>query len=228
MGSNHNTNEVSRTRQNAQDGKKGESTLNNLIKSSTDPKVQELRGQIEELKKKRAVLVARMRESQYRLGYKTAEKEAIAKLVEMERQKAKSSHAKENMVKLKRLRHSIEFKISTESLSLAQERAMAMKIGEINAQIEEALKLERLTRKHGLVSGDIEKYQKTLNEVVTQITELDGKLDVLYAGIRSALGIQKRRPKSQVQAPKQKQQSQEINLEDIVVIKKKEDKQSSQ
>lgn len=156
-----------------------------------------------------------------------AEQEAIGKLVEMEKKKEKSQRPGENIGKLKRMRHSIEFRISTESLSLPQEKAMIRKVGEINAQIEEALKLDRLERKRGLVSKDVETYQKVLGESVAKLTELDGKLDVLYSEIRRALGVHRRKAKTTMQREqpsKSHQKSQDINLEDIVVIKKKEDK----
>jgi uncharacterized coiled-coil DUF342 family protein len=202
-----------------------------MIKTSTDPEVQKLKVEIDLLKRQRSEFVAKMRESQYRLNYKVAEKAAIAKLIELEKQKAKASQGREALSKLKRMRHSIEFKISTESLSLAQEKSMVRKINELNAQIDESLKLERLERKRGLVGSDIETYQKALESVVKSITETDAKLDVLYSGIRKALGIRKRRPKEAQQqqargAPRpQQKQNQEINLEDIVIIKKKEGKQ---
>jgi len=196
--------------------------LNNMIKESTDPRVQELKKEIEAIKKQRGELVSRMRESQYRLNYKNAEQQALVKLVEMQKAKEQGK-AKENIGKLKRMRHSIEFRISTESMNLQQEKSMVRKIEEVNALIEEALKLERLERKRGLVSKDIEMYQKTLGEVVAKITELDAKLDTLYSEIRKSLGIQKRRPKvmGEKRPQPKPQKNEEINLEDIVVIKKK-------
>ena len=200
-----------------------------MIKNSTDPKVQELGKQIDVLKRQRAALMAKMRESQYRLNYKKSEQEAIAKLIEMEKQKGKGQ-SREGLAKLKRMRHSIEFKISTESLSLAQEKSMVRKINDLNAQIEEGLKTERLERKRGLVSKDVEMYQGSLNEVIKSITGLDAKLDELYYSIRKALGIRRRAKAAQQQggAPKPQLKQQEINLEDIVVIKKKEGKPQAQ
>ncbi len=169
-----------------------------------------------------------MRDSQRRLAYKMAEQEAIGKLIEMEKKKDKGN--RENIGKLKRMRHSLEFKISTEALSLAQEKMMVRKVGEINAQIEELLKMDRLERKKGLVSKDVETYQKTLSEVVAQVTELDGKLDALYSEIRKALGVHRRKPKTAMhkeEGSRPHQKPQDINLEDIVVIKKKDVKESA-
>ncbi len=203
----------------------GGSTLNNMIKSSADPKVQELGMQIELLKKQRASQMAKMRESQYKLNYKKSEQDALAKLSEIERQRG-DRQGIEALSKLKRLRHSMEFKIATESLSLAQEKSIARKISEVNAQIEMALKHERFKRKMSLVSKDIEVYQSALNDIIKSIMETDAKLDELYSAVRKALGIHGRRPRTAQQhgehrpAPKQ----QEVNLEDIVIIKKKDGK----
>ncbi len=200
-----------------------------MIKNSTDQKVQELGKQIDVLKKQRATLMGKMRESQYRLNYKKAEQEAIAKLIEMEEKKSKGK-SRDEMAKLKRMRHSMEFKISTESLSLAQEKSMARRISEVNAQIEEGLKTERLERKRGLVSKDIEAYQSSLNDVIKSIMELDVKLDELYSSIRKALGIRRRSGAAPKQggAPQPRPKQQEINLEDIVIIKKKDAKPAQQ
>lgn len=200
-----------------------------MIKNSVDPKVQELGKQIDALKKQRAALMGRMRESQYRLNYKKAEQEAIAKLIEMEEKKSKSL-GRDEMAKLKRMRHSMEFKISTEPLSLAQERSIARRISEVNAQIEDGMKTEKLERKRGLVSKDIEAYQNSLNDVIKSVMELDAKLDELYSSIRKALGIRRRfgaSPK-QAGAPQPRPKRQEINLEDIVIIKKKDAKPAQQ
>ncbi len=201
------------------------STLNNMMKSSTDPKVQELSKQIELLKKQRAVQMAKMRESQYRLNYKKSEQEAIAKLSEMEKKRGEGQGA-ESLAKLKRLRHAMEFKISTESLSLAQEKSVARKVSEVNAQIEVALKSERLKRKMSLVSKDIDAYQSALNDLIKSITETDTKLDELYSAVRKALGIQRRRPRAAQQQGERKpvHKQQEVNLEDIVIIKKRDTK----
>ncbi len=205
----------------------GAQTLGSLIKNSEDVRVQELKKQIDLLKKQRSDQMGRIRECQRRLSYKSAEQEAIIKLAEMERQKEKPGKMAPDMGKLKRQRHALEFKVSTEAPSLAQEKAFIRKISELNAQIEEGVKLERMERKKGLVAKDIVEFQTRLNALAAEIAQTDAKLDELYSSIRKILGVRKQRPREQQgqSQPRPKQQRQaEINLEDIVVIKKKEAK----
>jgi uncharacterized coiled-coil DUF342 family protein len=120
----------------------------------------------------------------------------------------------------------MEFKISTEASSLSQERDIVRKINEINQELGEALASVRLERKTGFVKGDIEEYKKSITEINGKIQELDNKLDSLYANLRKVLGIGMWQNKQQQMKPKRTQQPvQGINLEDIVVIKKKDSKQ---
>ncbi len=197
-------------------------TLGSMIKSSTDPKVQELRVQIDALNKKRREVFGKMKDVQRRLNYKTGELDAISKLSEMEKKQLKEIP---DISKLKRQRHMLEFKVSTEANSLPQEKLLIRKINEVNSQIEEALKSVRKERKILLVKKDIAELQTTLNSIITELTGLDKNLDDLYHSIRKILGVEKRRPNIQ-QQQKQKpiHRQQEINLEDIVVIKKKDNK----
>ncbi len=199
-------------------------TLGSMIKNSTDPKVQELRVQIDALSKKRREMFGKMKDAQRRLNYKTSELDALSKLAEMEK---KTAGRMPDIAKLKRQRHMLEFKVSTEAHSLPQEKLLIRKINEINSQIEEELKYIRKERKIALVKKDIVDIQALLNSIITEINGLDKNLDELYYSIRKILGVEKKRPKiQQQQKQKTQQKQQEINLEDIVVIKKKDSKKA--
>ena len=106
---------------------------------------------------------------------------------------------------------------------------MIREISEINQELDELAVSVRMDRKLGLVKGDIEECTRQLAELEPKIVEIDGKLDMLYAELRKKLGIT-RKPRSSKRTAEAKereqklQQSQEINLEDIAVIKKKESK----
>ncbi len=201
-------------------------TLSSMIKESADPKVQQIRKEIEEVKKQRSGTMSRMRDLQHKLSYKMAEQEAISKLFDME----KSKPRKENIGKLKKMRQALDFKISTGSLNLQQEKMIVRQINEINVKLEDALKLSRLERKKGLVSNDIEKCSDELKKIAASITDIDAKLDELYSNVKKLLGISRYKPKSQEERKRKKEihqrPQQDINLEDIVVIKKKESKKA--
>jgi uncharacterized coiled-coil protein SlyX len=196
-------------------------SINSLIKESVDPKVQEISQELDKLKKQRLGYIIKMKELQHKLYYKTTEQEAISKLIEIEKKKPRH----DNIGKLKRMQRSLEFKISTESMNLQQEKMTVMKINEISSKIDAAMKLTRLERKSSLISGDIVGYNAALAENAKAITEVDYKLDALYSNVRKILGVSRYKPKQATKPKPQPKVQQDINLEDIVVIKKKESKQ---
>jgi hypothetical protein len=121
----------------------------------------------------------------------------------------------------------LEFRISTEASSLVQEKDIIRKINEINGELGEALAAARLERKTEFIKKDMELYKNNIMEINLKLQELDTRLDAMYVGLRKALGIGSWQNKQQQQQrPKKSQQAhvQEINLEDIAVIKKKDAK----
>ncbi len=162
------------------------------------------------------------------MGYKEAESQAISKLLTMEHERDKNNEKRRKIGQLKRLKNRLEFKIATEASSLSEEKDLIRKIDEINKELSEAYKSIRLERKGEFVKGDIEEYRKRLTELEAKIAETDKVLDGLYERLRKILGIRRERKEERQRKRMQpKPQIQEINLEDIAVIKKKEKKQES-
>lgn len=200
--------------------------LNNAIKESKDPEVAKLKEEIDAVKKLRGEAIARVKDNRRRLNYKEAEAVAIGKLLDIEKAKDKDNSKRKKIGYLKRLKNKLEFKISTEAQSLAEEKDLVRKIEEINKELNVAYKAIRLERKTELVKSDIEECRKNITEYETKIQEHDKKLDELYDKLRRLLGIERaKRAKPAAKKRIQQQQAlQEINLEDIAVIKKKEKK----
>jgi uncharacterized coiled-coil DUF342 family protein len=189
---------------------------------SSDPKSDQLKGSIEEEKKKRNGLIDQMRRLRNKLNYKQAEYAAISKLSDLNR-------APKNLGRLKRMKSDLEFKIATEATTLSAERELIKKLNEINNELEDALKVYRARRKVELVSKDIEDIGKALEQYKTQVLDVDKKLDALYSELRSITGW-KRQATSEEHRPRRamKEEHFEVSLEDIATIKKtkKEDKGS--
>ncbi|MCW6160416.1 MAG: hypothetical protein LVQ95_05015 [Candidatus Micrarchaeales archaeon] len=197
------------------------------IKESKDPDVAKLKEEIDNAKKARSDIIGRIKEARRKLGYKEAEGIAIQKLLEIEKGKDQNNEKRRKIGYLKRLKNKLEFKISTEAKSLAEEKDLVRKIEEINKELNEAYKSIRLERKSDFIKKDIEDYKKSITELEAKIAENDKQLDELYDKIRKLLGIERAKFEKQQQRPKRKPQQspmQEINLEDIAVIKKKEKK----
>ncbi len=198
----------------------GHKSLNDLIKESSNAQAQEVKGTIDTMRKERSALIDRIKKLRIRLEYKESELVAITGFLVSEKAKQDPKKGRE----LKRMKNMLEFKLSTEAkMSLAGERDIVRKINEISAQLDDFYKVVRLERKQGFIKGDIEQFRKELGELDKSIAELDTKLDERYKELKHLLGIDERR----MMRPKPKRKiapmpMQEINLEDIAVIKKKE------
>jgi len=143
----------------------------------------------------------------------------------MKKEEDKDGSKRKRIGYLKRMKQRLEFKISTEASSLAQEKEIIRKINDINQELNEALASVRLERKAGFIVKDIDDYRKSISEINMKIVELDTKLDGLYVSLRKMLGIGSWQNKPQPRQRKpQHMQIPEINLEDIAVIKKKTEK----
>lgn len=201
------------------------------IKENKNPEVMKLKEEIDAAKKLRSGIIDRIKMQRRKLGYKEAEGAVISRLLELEKNKDQNNEKRRKIGYLKRLKNRLEFRISTEAKSLTEEKELVRKIEEVNKELNEAYKAIRLERKTDFIKSDIEAYKKTISELEMKIAESDKQLDELYNKIRKLLGIEKSKFEKQQQKPRRKApapQMQEINLEDIVVIKKREKKPAAE
>jgi uncharacterized coiled-coil DUF342 family protein len=144
----------------------------------------------------------------------------------MNKEKDKDGEQAKRYNYLRRLKNRLEFRISTEAGSLQKEKEMIREISEINQELAALSVVVRMDRKLGLVKGDIAEAKARLAELEPKIVEIDAKLDTMYTDLRKMLGITKRpvverKPIRREDRPRPQPRDEEINLEDIAVIKKK-------
>ncbi|MDE1833423.1 MAG: hypothetical protein KGH58_03325 [Candidatus Micrarchaeota archaeon] len=179
------------------------------------------------MRKQRGRMISKAKEFRRRLSYKEAELAAIDKLLKMERDPVKEEAARKRFGYLKKMINKFEFRISTEAKSLNEEKELIRKINEMKAELNDSLKFVRMERKLELVKKDIEMFKTGLMDTDKAIAELDVKMDARYVDLRKSLGIgsyqsgKPSRPQQHRKKAPQSPPSQEVNLEDIVVIKKK-------
>ena len=127
---------------------------------------------------------------------------------------------------MRRVKSGLEFKVATEAGSLAAEKALVRKIAEVNAELNDALKSVRMERKSGLIKDDIKEYTEQLQVLNKKVMDMDKELDDLYKSLRKTLNIpyDKKRENAAKQERKPHPKPIEINLEDIVVIKRRGEK----
>lgn len=196
-----------------------------LVKDSGNPEAEKIKNDIDAVREKRNVLIEQIKRARKRINYKLAEQDTIERFIQMN-ESAKDFQEKLRKVRtLTRQKHSLEFRISTESFSLSDEKNLIGKIKSIDSELSESLRVVRLFRKRDLIKKDLEGYAVQLNNLDTEIGELDKQLDDLYSQLRKILKMGEKKPvRPGQQRPKRKEdrpRMQEVNLEDIVVIKRK-------
>jgi len=197
-------------------------SLNELVKASNNQQAVNLKQEIDTLKKQRESLIKEAKNLRKRLLYKEEEREGLASFLESSKRVNKSRFAP-----LKRMKHNLEFRLSTQAgITLSEEREIVKKVGEINKELDTLSKYVGLERKKEFINKDIESYKARLEVLHKGINDADQKLDELYKALKRLLGIgqqhvsrARRRPSSLMQ---------EINLEDVAIIKKKEEKPKQQ
>ncbi|MGC8586219.1 MAG: hypothetical protein ACP5K5_01580 [Candidatus Micrarchaeia archaeon] len=135
--------------------------------------------------------------------------------------KSKGQYDQKKIGYLKHQKRRLEFRVSTEATSLSDEKELVRKINEIDAELNEAFSIIRLERKIELMKKDIENYRNELSKYNAEIAEKDSKIDALYTEIRKLLKLGRWQNKPRVEKQHRAMPVQEINLEDIAVIKKK-------
>lgn len=201
-------------------------SIDDVIAESNNEEALKIKKEIDALKQQRKLAIGNIHQSRRKLEYKEKEERLVAKKIETDR--GKISEAKKMVWKLKRQKEKLEFRISTEAKSLSAEKDLIRQINEVGNELEEAFRYVRLDRKLGLVKKDIEQSKTLLMDSEKKLEEVDKGLDLLYGKVREILGIKRRREGSennnfQQRKPHhhQQQPQQEINLEDIAVIKRK-------
>ncbi len=197
-------------------------SLLEIAKESNKDDAVKLANDIEEAKQKRRELVESKKKESKTLHYKMFELQTVTALIDMGKlgdYKEKSALVR----KLLRQKRGLEFRISTESFSLNDEKELIRKIREIDKQLNDALRTVKLFRKKELVTKDIEEYTKKVNDAKAGITAINDEITNMYDRLKRMLNMQERRAQKPIRQPAKRQApaAPSINLESIAVIKKK-------
>ncbi|MEM0148861.1 MAG: hypothetical protein QW346_01185 [Candidatus Micrarchaeaceae archaeon] len=182
-------------------------------------KIEEIKSAINKAKEERSAIIAELKKTRHRLGYKKVEQEAVAKLLAMNAGKT------ENIGKLRRMKEKLEFAISTEAaLTPDREKELIRRINGINESLEKSIKNFRLKRRSELIAGDIEELNKKIEELEKKLGDKDHELDELYDKLRSLTGYKRQKQKKE----KQHFEKAEISFADIAIIKDKNAEKNKQ
>ncbi len=193
-----------------------------IVKESRNPEAEKFKGSIDAIRDKRKLLIEQIKKVRKKVNYKLAEQETIERFLQMN-EGVKDYEDKLRKVRmLTKQKRRLEFSISTESFSLADEKLLIGKIKLINAELDGSLRVVKLFRKRDLVKKDLEEYTAQLNKLDVEIADLDKQLDDLYSGLRKLLKMgEAKRERPKLKKRDERPRTQEVNLEDIAIIKKK-------
>lgn len=207
----------------------GDQMITRLIAESGNPEAVKLKEEIDALKKERIEAIIKVKIARKRLAYKEHELEDVKRAAEQN--KTDTTEQRRQIGKMKRMKNSLEFRVSTEARSLNEERKLIKEIADVNAKLKELYKSIRFEKKLEFVEGDIKRYTEEVEEATKKIAEADSKLDEKYNALRKMLGIERGRRREpgeryerrepRERKPQFKEQQEAINFEDIAVIKKK-------
>ncbi|MCL4382093.1 hypothetical protein M1614_03910 [Candidatus Marsarchaeota archaeon] len=203
--------------------KRGKSLFDLIKERGNPPEAEKLRVEIEEVKKSRTELISRVKWLRGRINYKNNESETIAKLLQINQFGDQEKYLKEVRM-LNRQKRGLDFKISTGTFSLSEEKNIIRKVKEIDNSIDEMMRVVRLFRKKDLIKKDLETYGTELKEIDEKIAVMDKQLDYLYSSLRKVLKVPEKKDKERENIGRRREtkiNNVEVNLEDIVVIKKK-------
>lgn len=201
-------------------------SIGTLVKESDNEEAKRLKQEIDSLRKKRDRLISEMRSARRTITYKREEYTAFSKFLEVETNKPDQRA----IARLKREKNRLEFKLSTEPrLTLDTERELIRRIDEVGAELNTKLRYAGLEKKATLLKEDIDKYSTRIDSISKELNDMNEKFDKMYAELKSMLGIKsipkerKAAPSSRPPRPEKKKYNapEEINLEDIAVIKRK-------
>ncbi len=153
--------------------------------------------------------------------YKETEKIAVAKLVEENPDEIDYRKIRY----FKKLKNRIEFKISTSSLSLNEEKDLIRKINQVNEELAKSMKFVRLKRKSELINSDIEEFKSNINQLDDEISAIDLKLDDYFSKLRAINRTNNKferftRPSTFNNRKYEPRPTPNFSIEDIAVIKK--------
>lgn len=120
----------------------------------------------DQLARRKEELYAKLKGAAGRLRYKQYELKEVRKALEqMRRECPVPARA------LRKQRNKLEFRISTESYTLARERELMKHISRVERELSKAEEVERLERKVRLIEGDIRNTEQEIGLIKKQIEE---------------------------------------------------------
>lgn len=138
---------------------------------------EDLRAKIEELEKKKAALIERIKQLNHRIRYKTYEKKALEPFLEQTKDI--------RVIPYRKQKKALEFRISTAAYTPRMEKELLKELKKIDEKLDKVKEVERARRKHQYVEKDIVDGEAEINKIEVELKAIREDLKKLYDDLKS-------------------------------------------
>ena len=170
---------------------------------------EEIKVKVEELEKRKAELIERIKKINRRLKYKRYEKKALEPFLEKTKEVA--------VEPIRRRKRILEFKIATQAYTPKIEKEWLKEVKKVDKRLEELREVERARRKSRYIDRDIEEAEQAVGVIETELKSLRGDLKKLYDGMREMRAQARKTVGAEKRA-----QDEMVSLGDLALIEKGE------
>ncbi|MBU0532906.1 hypothetical protein KKB44_05435 [Candidatus Micrarchaeota archaeon] len=133
---------------------------------------EELKGRIDELEKKKAELIERIKRLNRRIRYKKYEQKALQPFLEQTKEVQIAPHRKK--------KRALEFKISMAAYTPRMEKELIRQLKKVDDQLDEVKEIERARRKIRYVEQDIKEGEDEIGKIEVELKTIREELKKLY------------------------------------------------
>ncbi len=153
---------------------------------------EELKTRIDELENKKGELIDRIKALNRRIRYKKYEQKALQPFLEQTKEV--------QVAPFRKMKRSLEFKISTAAYTPAMERELIKKMRKIDEKLEEVREVERARRKIRYVEKDILDGEKEIGEIEVGLKTIREELKKLYDEYKEVRALARKEAAAQARA----------------------------
>jgi uncharacterized coiled-coil DUF342 family protein len=151
-----------------------------------------LKTKVEELEKKKAELIERIKQLNRRIRYKKYEQKALQPFLEQTKDVQVASFRKQ--------KRALEFKISTAAYTPKMEREILKHLKKVDEQLDKVKEVERARRKIKYVENDISEGESEIVKIETELKVIREELKKYYDEMKTMRISQRKQAAAQARA----------------------------
>jgi uncharacterized coiled-coil DUF342 family protein len=170
---------------------------------------EQLKTRIEELEKKKAELIERIKQLNRRIRYKKYEQKALQPFLEQTKDVQVAPFRKQ--------KRALEFRISTSAYTPKMEKELIKQLKKIDDELDKVKEVERARRKIKYVDQDITDGESEITTIETELKTIRDELKKLYDDMKGFRMSQRK-----VMAAQERADDDLVALGDLAVVEKEE------